>query len=135
MTENGFRIVKDDSRTPGTTVCRDGVHFGFYASSGEPSLVLYKKGSEEIVSEVAFPKPTVPGNFYTMKVKLPAEQYEYNFRDGRRLSQIRMPEESRAGRSMGRCRLFPHMVSVGLLSPEAIAGGMPRFRIFLSAMR
>ncbi|MCD8074305.1 MAG: hypothetical protein LUF27_04595 [Lachnospiraceae bacterium] len=83
MGDYGFKILQDDNRTPGTRVCRDGVHFGFYASeSGRPMLLLYKKGCEEVASSIAFPEPSAPGNFYSMKVKLPAEEYEYNFLDG-----------------------------------------------------
>ncbi|MCC8105292.1 MAG: Type II secretory pathway, pullulanase PulA and related glycosidase [Clostridiales bacterium] len=83
MGDNGFQILKDDINTPGAVVCKDGVHFGFYASgAGRPALLLYKKGTEEVAAELPFPEPSVPGNFYSMKVKLSAEDYEYNFRDG-----------------------------------------------------
>ncbi|MCD8348774.1 MAG: Type II secretory pathway, pullulanase PulA and related glycosidase [Lachnospiraceae bacterium] len=83
MGDYGFKILQDDSRTPGTRVCRDGVHFGFYASASVcPALLLYKKGSEEVAAVISFPEPSAPGNFYSMKVKLPADAYEYNFLDG-----------------------------------------------------
>ncbi|MCD8338257.1 MAG: hypothetical protein LUD18_13515 [Lachnospiraceae bacterium] len=83
MGDYGFKVMQDENRTPGTRVCRDGVHFGFYASEpGCPTLLLYKKGCEEIAAAIAFPKPSAPGNFYSMKVKLPADEYEYNFLDG-----------------------------------------------------
>ncbi|MCC8100835.1 MAG: hypothetical protein LIP11_00740 [Clostridiales bacterium] len=83
MKDYEFRILQDENRTPGTRVCRDGVHFGFYASeAGTPKLLLYKKGSEKIAFTLPFPEPSAPGNFYSMKVKLPSDDFEYNFLDG-----------------------------------------------------
>ncbi|MCD8398633.1 MAG: hypothetical protein LUD12_15915 [Lachnospiraceae bacterium] len=83
MGDYGFKILQDENRTPGTRVCRDGVHFGFYASTDAcPALLLYKKGSEEVAATIAFPEPSSPGNFFSMKVKIPADEYEYNFLDG-----------------------------------------------------
>ncbi|MCD7745230.1 MAG: hypothetical protein LUI13_08140 [Lachnospiraceae bacterium] len=86
MGDNKFKLVKDECRSPGVTVCQDGVHFGYYAAAKErPSLLLYKKGTEEIAAEIVFPIPEPPGNFYSMKIKLPVDAYEYNFRDGDRI--------------------------------------------------
>ncbi len=83
MGESQWNCRQDDSRIPGTQVFRDGVHFGYYASSDEiPALLLYEKGSGEVAAELPFPACPAPGNFYSMRVKLDAEQYEYNFRDG-----------------------------------------------------
>jgi len=83
MGDYGFKILQDENRTPGTRVCRDGVHFGFYASRGIcPALLLYRKGGEEVAATIDFPEPSAPGNFFSMKVKLPADEYEYNFLDG-----------------------------------------------------
>ncbi|MCD7841386.1 MAG: hypothetical protein LUG56_02840 [Lachnospiraceae bacterium] len=114
MGDNGFRILKDGISTPGTTVCRDGVHFGYYASGTEcPALLLYKKGTEEIAAEIPFPEPAVPGNFYSMKVKLAAEEYEYNFRDG-----DTVVTDPYAGRIAGR-EVYGQVPS---LSPHGIRG-------------
>lgn len=82
MGECRFRVLRDEDRTPGTKICKDGVHFGYYAAAQEPpSLLLYKKGSEEIAARIVFPKPEVPGNFYSMKVSMDTDVYEYNFLD------------------------------------------------------
>lgn len=82
MGDCGMKIVRDEDRTPGSRVYEDGVHFGYYATAGgRPSLLLYKKGSEEIAARIDFPEPDVPGNFYSMKVLMAAGEYEYNFLD------------------------------------------------------
>ncbi len=114
MGDHGFQILKDGISTPGTIVCKDGVHFGYYASgTGHPALLLYKKGTEEIAAEIPFPEPSVPGNFYSMKVKLPAEEYEYNFRDG-----DAVVTDPYAGRIAGR-EVYGQVPS---LSPHGIRG-------------
>ncbi|MCD8015063.1 MAG: hypothetical protein LUG99_18185 [Lachnospiraceae bacterium] len=115
MEDYGFKILKDDRRTPGTKVCGDGVHFGFYASSKErPSLLLYKKGTEEVAAEIPFPEPDVPGNFYSMKVKLPVNAYEYNFRDGDEIVT-----DPYAGRIAGR----ETYGKISWLTPHGLRGG------------
>lgn len=83
MKEKEFRIVTDGRNEPGTAVERDGVHFGYYASGAErPELLLYRKGSSEVEARLPFPEPCAPGRCYSMKVKLRASAYEYNFSDG-----------------------------------------------------
>lgn len=65
---------------------RDGVHFGCYGSGKEtPVLLLYKKGTQEIAAELPFPEAICGDFFYSMKVKLRTEAYEYNFREGDRV--------------------------------------------------
>lgn len=77
-----FKIVAEYARFPGATVEKDGVTFGYFAYHEErPVLLLYKKGTEEIAAELPFPEQKT-GNFYGMKVKMQASQYEYNFREG-----------------------------------------------------
>ncbi|MDY3250852.1 MAG: hypothetical protein SOX32_10970, partial [Candidatus Choladocola sp.] len=83
MKECEFRMIEDRNRTPGAVVEKDGVHFGFYGSGQErPVLLLYKKGCMEVEAEIPFPQPSPADSLYTMKVKIPAAQYEYNFREG-----------------------------------------------------
>ncbi len=83
MGKTKWNLRLDNDRTPGTKIYPDGVHFGFYASTDAvPSVVLYEKGEEKIIADLPFPGPAAPGNFYSMKVDLPADQYEYNFKEG-----------------------------------------------------
>lgn len=84
MEEKGFRLIEDYDLRPGVRIMRDGVHFGVYAQE-RPSLVLYRKGTQEIVEEIAFPEQERPGLPYTMKVKLAPGGYEYNYRIGGRI--------------------------------------------------
>ncbi len=86
MNEAEFRIVEDRSYEPGAVVEKDGVHFGYFASGlNRPVLILYRRGSEEIAGEIPFPESRGAGRFYSMKVKLRASMYEYNFREGDRI--------------------------------------------------
>ncbi len=83
MQKAEFVRQPDDCKTPGTVVLKDGVHFGYYArSSGAPFLLLYEKGSSRVSARIPFPESTAPGNFYSMKLKLAPDAYEYNFEDG-----------------------------------------------------
>lgn len=82
MRENEFKTWLDDSLLPGAVVMGDGVHFGYYATGEEPpELLLYQKGSGEVLACLPFPKQEAPGGFYHMKVKMKASACEYNFRD------------------------------------------------------
>ena len=85
-------------------------------SPGEdrPVLLLYRKGTEEIVSEIPFPEDEASGHFYSMKVKLRPAAYEYNYRAG---SQIFTDPCARkiAGRSV-----FGELPSA---SPHAVRSG------------
>ncbi len=78
-----FKILPDNNLTPGTSLEKDGVHFGYYArEKAVPVLLLYRKGTEEPVAEIPFPGQSVPGAPYVMKIRMRAAQYEYNFLDG-----------------------------------------------------
>ena len=83
MSERKYRIIEDDSRALGAVVQKDGVHFGYYASGADrPVLLLYKKGTEEALEELPFPASSLGDGYYSMKVKFPYSEYEYNYRDG-----------------------------------------------------
>ncbi len=83
MGEQAWNMQADHERTPGVRVCRDGVHFGYYASADTvPHLLLYRKGSIEAEADIPFPEPPLTGHFYSMKIQFPADRYEYNFLDG-----------------------------------------------------
>lgn len=83
VNENGFKIIADSNRLPGTAIERDGVHFGYYAAGKEqPALLLYKKGTEEIAAKIPFAEAVNGDNFYSMKVKLQPAKYEYNYCEG-----------------------------------------------------
>lgn len=83
MNDSEFRIIADSNSTPGIMIEKDGIHFGYYACTEEtPVLLLYRKGTEEVVAELPFPKQNVSGSLYTMKVRFQPSQYEYNFREG-----------------------------------------------------
>lgn len=81
MKEHDFKISADNSLIPGTVVERDGVHFGFYAVSEQPYLLLYKKGTQDVEAKLPFPK-AASGCLHAMKVKMRPALYEYNFMDG-----------------------------------------------------
>ncbi len=86
MNEINFKITEDNCRQPGAVPMRDGIHFGCFGSGKEtPVLLLYKKGTQEIVAELPFPETGAGDLYYAMKVKLPTEAYEYNFREGDRI--------------------------------------------------
>ncbi len=79
MNENSFRLMPDNRMIPGAVVEKDGVHFGFYAPGvQQPWLLLYRKGTEEIVARLPFPDDD-SCCLHTMKVKLRPSQYEYNY--------------------------------------------------------
>lgn len=83
MEKHIFKVLADESCQPGTSVEKDGVHFGCYAPEGvRPALLLYRRGTEEIEEELLFPEEGASCGFYHMKVKLRAALYEYNFRMG-----------------------------------------------------
>ncbi len=83
MGESTWKCMEDTRRRPGAYVGRDGVSFGCYSYQGiRPELLLYKKGSNEIESVLPFPETCTADGLYTMKVKIPAAQYEYNYRIG-----------------------------------------------------
>ena len=80
MEDITFKVLSDKDYRLGTSIENDGVHFGCL-SPGEdrPVLLLYRKGTEEIVSEIPFPEDeAASGHFYSMKVKLRPAAYEYN---------------------------------------------------------
>lgn len=86
LTEEKWKVTAGLSTRPGAVAERDGVSFGYYASGeGVPSVILYKKGTEEIAAELPFPDACAAGGFYHMKVKFRPASYEYNFRDGGRI--------------------------------------------------
>ena len=115
MEDITFKVLSDKNYRMGTSIESDGVHFGCL-SPGEdrPVLLLYRKGTEEIVSEIPFPEDGVSGHFYSMKVKLRPAAYEYNYRAG---SQIFTDPCARkiAGRSV-----FGELPSA---SPHAVRSG------------
>lgn len=81
MSDSGFKRIEENRGKPGTGVEKDGIYFGCYASGTEaPSLILYRRGTKEVAAEVPFPSECTPDGIYSMKLKLPAAQYEYNFR-------------------------------------------------------
>lgn len=83
MRETSIKILEDGNRCPGIIQEKDGVHFGYYASTGEaPVLLLYKKGTQEVAKELPFPASPLGDRYYSMKVKLNTEEFEYNFREG-----------------------------------------------------
>lgn len=75
-----YTLLKSDLHIAGTKQCKDGIHFG-YQSLGEsvPSLVLYKKGQEDPDTIIPFQQAAGADGFFSMKLKLPQGQYEYNF--------------------------------------------------------
>ncbi len=88
MSERGneFKIIADSSMIPGAVVEKDGIHFGYYAADGErPSLLLYRKGSQEPAAEIPFPQEEAENGFYALKVKISPRRYEYNFKQGERV--------------------------------------------------
>ncbi len=83
MSDSEFRVIADSNNVPGISMEKDGVHFGCYAAGQEPpTLLLYKKGTEEIAARLPFPGNEMAGGLYTMKVQLNPAKYEYNFEDG-----------------------------------------------------
>ena len=83
MNDSGFRMIGDGNYSPGITVEKDGVCFGYYARGKEiPVLLLYKKGTEDVAARIPFPNRAAAGGFYSMKVKLSPSRYEYNFSEG-----------------------------------------------------
>lgn len=66
---------------------QDGITFSVAVPSEETvSLILYRRGTEEIVKEIPFQKQSYSGVVYTMKVKgISPEQYEYNYRIGKKV--------------------------------------------------
>ncbi len=83
MSDSEFRVIADSNNIPGVSIEKDGVHFGCYAAGKEPpTLILYRKGTEEIAARLPFPKSDAAGGLYTMKVRLQPADYEYNFEDG-----------------------------------------------------
>lgn len=81
--DSKFKVLADNIPTPGVKIEKDGVHFGYCAKGmAKPELLLYPKGSEEIAAVLPFENEAAPGGFFSMKVRLPAAKYEYNFREG-----------------------------------------------------
>ena len=82
MEDITFKVLSDKSYRLGTSIESDGVHFGCLTSGEErPVLLLYRKGTEEIVREIPFPEDGISGHFYSMKVKIRPSAYEYNYRE------------------------------------------------------
>ena len=82
MSDSEFRVIADSNNKPGVSIEKDGVHFGCYAAGQEPpTLILYKRGTEEIAARLPFPECETAGGLYTMKLELRAADYEYNFED------------------------------------------------------
>ncbi len=81
MSDSEFRVIADSNKSiPGVTIEKDGVHFGCYAAGKEPpTLVLYRKGTDEIAARLPFPGNETAGGLYTMKLQLQPSKYEYNF--------------------------------------------------------
>lgn len=86
MAEFERKMITDTDWKAGVQIERDGVSFRCYAKSQEtPELILYKKGTEEIAAEIPFQKPRQPGAPWELKISLKTAQYEYNFREGKRI--------------------------------------------------
>lgn len=63
------------------------ITFSVAVSGKEPaSLILYRKGTEEIEAEIPFPEQPFAGYVYSMKVSgISPREYEYNFRIGKKV--------------------------------------------------
>ncbi|MDO5344909.1 MAG: hypothetical protein Q4E91_04100 [Lachnospiraceae bacterium] len=65
---------------------KDGITFSAAAPSKEPvSLILYRKGTEEIAEEIPFPDSGYSGVVRTLKAAIAPDKYEYNFRIGQKV--------------------------------------------------
>lgn len=87
MTENTRQQILASAgiyRGLGAFVEKDGITFSTAVPSQEKvSLILYRKGMQEIEAELPFPEAPYAGIVHTMKVTgINPEKYEYNFRIG-----------------------------------------------------
>ena len=115
MEDMKFKILPDKSYRIGTSIESDGIHFGCLSSGSEPPvLLLYRKGTEEIVREIPFPAHAFSDHFYSMKIKLRPSAYEYNYREGARIFT-----DPYAGKIAGHT-VFGELPSN---SPHALRGG------------
>ena len=71
----------------GAQVERDGITFSVTAPAEEEvNLILYRRGTEEILEEIPFPRGGYSGMVRTVKVTgIHPDQYEYNYRIGGRV--------------------------------------------------
>lgn len=71
----------------GAQVEANGITFSVAVPGKEPaSLILYRKGMEEIEKEIPFPEQPFAGYVYSMKViGISPREYEYNFRIGKQV--------------------------------------------------
>ena len=76
-------VVKGNYTKPGVTRTCDGVNFTLSVKGSESTaLILYKKGTEEIVEEIPL-KEKAMGDVYSIRLKgFRPERYEYNYRIG-----------------------------------------------------
>ena len=78
------QIISDFERLPFpvTTAEPDGISFSVHAGlNDQASLILYEKGTENVLEEIPFPAQPYYGNVRTMKIRgLNPAKTEYNFR-------------------------------------------------------